>query len=265
VLETPAGAAPGQAIQVVEYPHIRPRQLLTPAQATIEIAPFALPLAGRVAYVRGAADRVPEALSALGLEVTVLTGEAIGSADLSRFATIVVGPRAYETDAGLAERNDKLLDFARRGGTVIVQYQQQVYFQGGFAPYALSLTERPGDTPLRVSAPRVAEEDAPVTLLDSAHPAFRSPNRLDAGDWDGWVQERGLYFARSWGKEWSPLLEMADRGDAPQRGGLLAARLGRGWYVYTGLSFFRQLPAAVPGPTRLFLNLLALGRPQPGA
>jgi hypothetical protein len=265
LLEAPAGSEPGQAVALVEYPHIRPRQLLTAAEATIEIAPFITPRAGGIAYVRGAADRVPEALGSLGVAVTPLNGEAIGASDLSRFSTIIVGPRAYETDEGLASQNERLLEFARRGGTVLVQYQQQVYFRGGFAPYMLSMTDRPGDAPPRVSAPRVAEEDAPVTVLDAAHPALRGPNQLQDSDWEGWVQERGLYFARTWGPEWTPLLEMADRGEPAQRGSLLVARVGRGWYVYTGLSFFRQLPAAVPGATRLFLNLLALGRPRPGA
>jgi len=99
-----------------------------------------------------------------------------------------------------------------------------------------------------------------VTVLQPAHPVLRSPNVIAASDWDGWVQERGLYFPRSWGAEWTPLLEMSDTGEPPQRGALLVTRLGRGTYVYTGLSFFRQLPAAVPGAARLFLNLLSLGR-----
>ncbi|HEX9166908.1 MAG TPA: PIG-L family deacetylase [Gemmatimonadales bacterium] len=263
-LDQPGVTRLAQGTAVVAYAHIHPRQVLTPAEAIIEIAPFGLPGGGAIAYVRGAADRVPEALDVLGLAVTPLTGTTLGRTDLSRFTTIVIGPRAYETDPALAGQNDRLVEFARRGGTVLVQYQQEVYFRGGYAPYRLSLTAEGEESTFRVRAPRVAEEDAPVTVLDPAHPALRGPNRLQAGDWDGWVQERGLYFARSWGPEWTPLLEMNDRGEPPQRGGLLAARVGRGWYVYSGVSFFRQLPAAVPGATRLFLNLLALGRPRAG-
>jgi hypothetical protein len=264
MLDAPAGSSPAQGLTLVDYPHVRPRQLVVAAEAIVEVAGIAMPAGGTIGYIRGAADQVPEALDALGLAVRPLTGEALASTDLSRFTTIVVGPRAYETDADLGASNERLLDFARRGGTVLVQYQQQAYFRGAFAPYPLSLVESGGGTPLRLSAPRVAEEDAPVTLLDPSHPAVWGPNRLEPSDWNGWVQERGLYFARSWGSEWVPLLEAHDRGEPPQRGGLLAARVGRGWYVYTGLSFFRQLPAAVPGATRLFLNLVALGRPRVG-
>jgi hypothetical protein len=263
-LDGAGGTRAGTGVVAVAYPHIHPRQVLTAAEATIEITPLSVPVGGAIAYVRGAADQVPEVLDMLGLVTTPLTGDALGRTDLSRFATIVIGPRAYETDPGLAAQNDRLLEFARRGGTVLVQYQQQPFFRGRYAPYLLSLSEGGGDPPVRVQAPRVAEEDAAVTVLDPAHPALQGPNRLQAGDWDGWVQERGLYFARSWGPEWTPLLEMNDQGEPPQRGGLLAARVGRGWYVYTGISFFRQLPAAVPGATRLFLNLLALGRPRAG-
>lgn len=261
-LDGPGADGPAVGVSTVEYPHIRPRQLVTAAASVLVVAPLARPAApGRIAYVRGAADRVPEALEAMGVPVTLLTGDSLAATPLARFATVVIGPRAYESDPALARHSGRLLDYARRGGTVIVQYQQQPYFLGGFAPYLLSLTERPGAAPVRVSAPRVAEEDAAVTLLEPAHPVFRGPNRIGPGDWEGWVQERGLYFARAWGPEWTPLLEAADEGEAPQRGGLLVGRVGTGWYVYTGLSFFRQLPAAVPGAARLFLNLLALGRP----
>jgi hypothetical protein len=259
IVDQPSGPAPTIGTTSVDYPHIRPRQLVSTAEATIAIAPMTLPAGRRVAYLRGAADRIPEALTTLGIDVALLTGDSLAQPDLARFGAIVVGPRAYETDLGLPGHNDRLLDFARRGGTVIVQYQQQGYFRGEFAPFALSLTERPGDLPVRVAAPRVAEEDAPVTVLEPSHPVIKGPNAIGPADWDDWIQERGLYFARSWGAEWTPLLEMADRGEPAQRGALLVARVGRGWYVYSGISFFRELPAAVSGATRLFLNLLALG------
>ncbi len=205
----------------------------------------------RVGYVRGASDLVPEALQAVGLPVELLSPADLERGDLSRYDVIVVGSRAYETDPALVANNGRLLDYARVGGRVIVQYQQYAYVRGNFAPY-----------PLRIAAPhdRVTDETAPVALLDPGHTLVRSPNRLGPSDWEGWVQERGLYFAREWDPAWRVALEMGDNADR-LRGGLLIARTGRGLYVYTGLSFFRQLPAGVPGAFRLFANLLAL---EPG-
>jgi hypothetical protein len=227
-----------------------------------------------VGYVRGAADRVPEALASVGLPVVLLSEETLERGNLDQFTAIIVGPRAYETDSALVENNVRLLNFARRGGLVIVQYQQHRYFEGHFAPFPLTVggqplvldaTEsRPGTGTARsrpsppVSHDRVTDENAPVQIVAPKDPAVRTPNLLTSEDWRGWIQERGLYFARSWDKRYRPLLETHDPGEAPLTGGLLIAPLGKGTYVYTGLSFFRQLPAAVPGAFRLFANLLAL-------
>ena len=138
----------------------------------------------------------------------------------------------------------------------MVQYQQNQFFNGNYAPAPLQVATRHD---------RVTDEDAPVAVLNPEHPLFLRPNRLGASDWSDWIQERGLYFARSWDRSYQPLLEMADPGEAPLRGGLLVSAVGRGTYVYTGLSFFRQLPAGVPGAYRLFLNRLDLRvtPPQP--
>ncbi len=260
VAEDGAGRRFRQSATVVDYPHVRPRQLVQAADAEVVVAPVALPGGGAMGYVRGAADQIPEALEALGVPVTLLGPDSLARGALDRFAVLVIGPRAYETDPVLPDQTARLHAFARAGGTVIVQYQQQAFFRGGFVPAPLSLlaASAAGEAPFRVTAPRVAEEDVPVRVLVPDAPVFHVPNRIGPADWDGWVQERGLYFARTWDEAWQPLVEMADAGEPPQRGGLLVTRAGRGWYVYTGLSFFRQLPAAVPGPTRLFLNLLAL-------
>jgi hypothetical protein len=153
-------------------------------------------------------------------------------------------------DPALIAHNGRLLDYARAGGLLVVQYQQYPFIEGGFAPYRMSIA-RPHD--------RVSDETAPVTPLAPAAPLFHSPNEITADDWQGWVQERGLYFARDWDSTFVPLLETHDPGDAPLQGGLLVAPLGRGTYVYTGVSFFRQLPAGVVGAYRLFANLLNLG------
>jgi LmbE family N-acetylglucosaminyl deacetylase len=243
----------------VDYPHIRPRSLVHPAEAVVRMAPLRLPPLARIGYIRGAADRVPEALSEVGLPVSLLDAATLERGDLSRFGAIVVGPRAYETDSALVEANGRLLAYARRGGLVVVQYQQQPYFDGGFSPYPLTLggpSLMPGGLP--VAHDRVTDETAPVRVLAPSDPVFTVPNRITDADWRGWIQERGLYFARTWDPAFRPMLETHDPGEAPLEGGLLVARVGRGHYVYTGLGFFRQLPGGVPGAFRLFANLLAL-------
>ena len=256
-----AGREYDAGVQTIDYPHIRPRSYPFPAEAMVRVAPLALPASARVGYIRGAADRVPEALAGVGVPVTLLDASALESGDLDRFDAIVVGPRAYETEPALLEYNDRLLAYVRGGGLLLVQYQQQLFFDGGYAPYPLTVggpSSTPGAPP--VVHDRVTEETAPVRLLAPADPAVLLPNRLGDADWQGWVQERGLYFARTWHPAYRPLLETHDPGEPPLEGGLLVAKVGRGTYVYTGLSFFRQLPAGVPGAFRLFANLLALGR-----
>jgi hypothetical protein len=183
------------------------------------------------------------------MPIELLGADVLARGDLSRYDAIIVGSRAYETDPALAANNDRLLAYARGGGLVIVQYQQYQFVDGRYAPYPITIA-RPHD--------RVTEETAPVALLAPAHPVFHTPNEIGPADWDGWVQERGLYFAATWDSTYTPLLESHDSGAPPLSGGLLVAPLGRGTYVYTGLSFFRQLPAGVPGAYRLFLNLLGL-------
>jgi LmbE family N-acetylglucosaminyl deacetylase len=242
-------------LEIIDYPHIRPRALTRPALAQIRAARLALPALSRVGYVRGAADRVPEALLAVGLPLDLIGADSLARGDLSRYDAIIIGSRAYETEPALVANNGRLLDYTKNGGLVIVQYQQYPFVDGGFAPYPLTIA-RPHD--------RVTDENAPVTALDPAHPVLHYPNEIGREDWRGWIQERGLYFAHSWDTTYVPLLEMHDPGPpnpaAELKGGLLIAPLGRGTYVYTGLSFFRQLPAGVPGAYRLFVNLLGLKR-----
>jgi LmbE family N-acetylglucosaminyl deacetylase len=266
-VRTPADVAPGantiravamvgperydRASILVDYPHIRPVAYVRDAVLKVETADLTLPPLTRVGYVRGTGDAVPEALEAVGVPVEVLTPEEIETGDLSRYDVIVVGSRAYETDAAWIASNGRLLDYARNGGRLLVQYQQYRFVRGGYAPFPLTIA-RPHD--------RVTDETAPVTELDPESPLFHRPNAIGPEDWQGWVQERGLYFAHSWDAAYRPMLETGDNGEHLD-GGLLVARLGKGLYVYTGLAFFRQLPANVPGAYRLFANLLAL-RPQ---
>jgi LmbE family N-acetylglucosaminyl deacetylase len=275
VVDDVSGREYDTGVFTVDYPHVRPRSYVRSAVATVRVAPLALPRLARVGYVRGAADRVPEALRSVGVPIELLDARALERADLSRYDAVVIGSRAYETDPALGRQNGRLLAYLRRGGLLIVQYQQHDYFNRQYAPYPLAVggqplvlddTGRGGAARPRppVSHDRVTEESAPVRLLRPSHPAFRTPNRIGPADWKGWVQERGLYFARSWDPGYTALLETHDPGDGPLEGGLLVGRYGRGTYVYTGLSFFRQLPAGVPGAYRLFANLLAL-RPVPGS
>jgi LmbE family N-acetylglucosaminyl deacetylase len=248
---TADGAVYREGTTAIAYPHVRPTSWLRAAESRVRVAPAALPGARRVGYVRGASDRVPEALRRAGLPLDVLDPAALGRGDLSAYDVIVVGSRAYETDTALVAANDRLLDWVRAGGHLVVQYQQYAYVRGGYAPYRLEIAT-PHD--------RVTDETSPVTVLVPGHPVFQRPNQLTAADWDGWPQERGLYFAGTWADAWEPLLEMRDPGRAPVRGGLLVASVGEGTYVYTGLSFFRALPAGVPGAFRLFFNLLQVGQ-----
>ena len=242
-----------RGVQVVAYSHIRLTPLVVPARSDIRVVPMVVPTLSSVGYVRGAADRVPEALTQIGVPVEVLDGEQLARGDLSRYDVIIVGSRAYETDSTLVENNERLMEYTRSGGLLIVQYQQYQFFRGRYAPYSLEVA-RPHD--------RVTDETAPVRILRPDHPVFNVPNRIGPEDWTEWPQERGLYFAGTWDDSYQPLLEMNDAGRPPLRGGLLVARYGAGTYVYTGISFFRSLPAGTPGAFRLFVNLLGL-KPDP--
>ena len=236
------------SIRLVDYEHIRPTPLPLSSAVALSVVDLRLPPLHHVGYVRGASDRVPEALLAIGIPVETLSPRQLEHGDLSRYDAIVVGPRAYETDASLVAANGRLLDYVRGGGLLIVQYQQGGFSAGNFAPEKLEI-KRPID--------RVTDETAPVRLLDPSHPLFTTPNRIGERDWDGWIQERGLYFATTWAPAYKPLLAMADPGEPERQGSLLVATVGKGHYVYTGLAFFRELPAGVPGAYRLFANLLA--------
>jgi LmbE family N-acetylglucosaminyl deacetylase len=275
VVQDSAGATYDVGVFMVDYPHIRPRSYTKPARTTLRTAPLALPRLTRVGYVRGAADQVPEALRAVGVPVTLLDATVLERGNLDRYDAIIVGPRAYETDSSLVENNRRLLGYTRRGGLLIVQYQQHRFFDGKFAPYPLtvggqplrleeSAPAHPGTAATRPAPPvshdRVTDEAAPVHVIVPDDPIVRVPNRIGGADWKGWVQERGLYFARTWDRHYRPVLETHDPGEHTLEGGLLIAPVGKGTYVYTGLSFFRQLPAGVPGAFRLFANLLALAQ-----
>jgi LmbE family N-acetylglucosaminyl deacetylase len=268
-LATANGHRDDRAATFIDYSHIRPVAVTREAVTEVSVAELALPRLAQVGYVRGASDVVPEHLTAVGVALVLLTPADLERADLSRFDAVVVGSRAYETEPALAENNGRVLDYVRAGGRLIVLYQQYQFVRGApptfIAPAGDSSLARAAERrhlaayPLTIAFPhdRVTDERAPVRVLHPANALFNSPNRITDADWEGWVQERGLYFAREWDPAYRPMIETGDNGEA-LRGGLLVARYGRGVYVYTGLSFFRQLPAGVPGAYRLFANLLAL-------
>jgi LmbE family N-acetylglucosaminyl deacetylase len=244
-----AGRLFAEGFEIIDYPHIDRVPLYHPAEVAVTVLEARVAEGLRVGYVMGSGDDGAEALRQMGAEVELLGPEELRTAELDRFHAVVLGVRAYETRPDLPARTPRILEFARRGGTVVAQYNKYEYPEGDFAPYAVSMA-RPHD--------RITDPAAPVTLLDPHSPVFTGPNPIGPGDFDGWVQERGLYFLNQWDDRFVPLLEMADPGLDPVRGGLLVAPVGEGLYIYTGLAFFRQLPEGVPGAFRLLANLVSL-------
>jgi LmbE family N-acetylglucosaminyl deacetylase len=248
---TASSATFARDVQVIAYPHIQTHRLYWPAAVTTQV--FDLKVAPvKVGYIMGSGDQVADAIRRMGVDVTMLDGDMLATGDLSRFDTIVVGIRASETNPDFVANNGRLLDYMQRGGTMIVQYQQQEYANRMLPPYPA--------TPPTNANPRVTVEDAPVKILAPAHPVFNFPNRITEADFNGWVQERNSYAFTTFDSRYIPLLECADPGEPPVRGAEVYAEVGRGRYVYTSYSWFRQLPAGVPGAYRQFANLISLSK-----
>jgi LmbE family N-acetylglucosaminyl deacetylase len=221
-----------------------------PARQRVSIVDVQVPRDLKVGYMMGAGDDIPTVLKQVGMDVTMISPEKLADQDLSQFTAIVLGIRAYDTQKEVATNNKKLLDFVSAGGTLVVQYNAGVgdFNAGHFTPY-----------PANLSRARVSVEEAPVEILAPQDSLFQSPNAITAKDFEGWVQERGLYFMDTWDPHFTPLLSCHDPKEEAQKGGLLRASYGKGTYIYTGYAFFRQLPAGVPGAVRLFVNLLSAG------
>ena len=221
-----------------------------PASQRASVVEVKVPPGLKIGYVMGAGDDIPSVLQELGLNVTLLTPDDVEHGDLSQFGTIVLGIRAYDTQEVVKKNNQRLLAYAKNGGTLLVQYNTDPgdFNAGHYMPYSAQL-----------SRARVTVEEAPVTILDPQNSVFHYPNTLTQKDFDGWVQERGLYFMDQWDPQYKPLLASNDPGEPPQKGGLLLAQYGKGYYIYTGYAFFRQLPFGVPGAIRLYVNLLSVG------
>jgi hypothetical protein len=238
----------------LDYSHL-PVQLLQPP-ARARLASFPLATKGlTVGYLPGAGDSVDECLAQMGYVVQRLAGADLTPEKLKGLDAVVIGVRAFNERADLKDAFPGLLAWVEQGGTVIAQYNRPNGLRAeALGPYSLSIQGPAPDL-------RVTDETAPITLLAPDHAAVNAPNKIAPADFDGWVQERGAYFVSKWDEEhYTALLALNDPGEAPLKGSLLVAHHGKGYYVYTGLGFFRQLPAGVPGAYRLFANLLALGK-----
>ena len=233
----------------VRYDHLPLQLLQPPARATAVSLELAI-RGHHIGYLPGAGDDVAAALEQMGYEVTSLTGADLTPERLRGLDTVVIGIRAFNVRTDLAERLPALFAYVEAGGTVVAQYNTlDGLREDWLAPFRL-----------RLSRDRVTDEHAPVTILAPEHPVLTTPNRITAADFEGWVQERGLYFPDQWDARFAAILACGDAGETPLKGGLLVARHGKGYFVYTSLAWFRQLPEAVPGAYRLFANLVSLGK-----
>jgi LmbE family N-acetylglucosaminyl deacetylase len=231
----------------IEYPHIRPLRFYRPSLMQIE-AVNATYANLKIGYVRGVGDNVLPMLEELGLAVTEIDPAALAQTKLGGFTTIVLGPRAYEANPALVANNAVLMNFVKNGGTMVVQYGQSPYAQLGVLPYPFTLT-RTGN--------RVTDENAQVRVIDPGSPLLAAPNRITDADFANWVQERTSYMPQAFDPQYRTVFSLNDPDEPPSDAAVLVAPLGKGAYVYTTFSFFRQLPAGNPGAARLFINLMS--------
>lgn len=235
----------------IDYDHIPKQSVLLPAKA--KVVRLNINKAGEnIGYIMGAGDQVPESLRQIGYNVVILDPKTITPEYLARFDAIVVGIRAYNVVEELPFKQPMLLEYVKNGGNLIVQYNTSGRRGVDVMP----------PYPLTISRDRVTQENSPVTILNKQHSLVNFPNKITEKDFDGWTQERGLYFPNKWDSNYTPILEMHDKGESPKQGSLLVAPYGKGYYIYTGLSFFRELPAGVPGAFKLFANMLSIGNNQ---
>ena len=230
-------------------PSLPSRHVSEPAVATAHVMDLDFPPRLRVGYIAAGIDPVPQSLQQLGIDVDMLDEAALEFGDLSRYDAIVVGIRAYELRPDVMSANRRLLDYAERGGTLIVQYERDFAWN--------RLLPAPFSAKMDQPAERITDENSPVHFTDPSSSLLNYPNRITQDDFQGWIQERGLYFWGQWGPQYRAVLAMHDPGESDALGGLVYARDGKGIYIYTGIAFFRQLPAGVPGAYRLFVNLLS--------
>jgi hypothetical protein len=242
--------------QEIEYPHVERRQVVKPAAASVKVVDVKVAPNIGLGYIVGVGDQVPQAIEQLGARLAFIGPEELAWGDLSKYNAIVTGVRAYERRADLRAYNRRLLEYAERGGVVLVQYNKMEFNREEYGPY-----------PAKVSANRVTDETAPVKVLAPDDPVFNYPNKIGPATWADWVQERGLYFLGEKDKRYIDLVSMVDPfPDNPgvKLGALVEARCGKGRWIYVGLGLWRQLPAGTEGAYQLLANLIALGK-EPGA
>jgi hypothetical protein len=204
-----------------------------------------------IAYIMGAGDEVPESLAQMGYKVTIVKPEEITPEKLDSFSTVITGIRAYNTVNALANKQKILFDFVKSGKNMIVQYNT----------FGRTVTDQIAPYPLKISNDRVTEENAKVTFLAPNHPVLNTPNKITTKDFEGWTQEQGLYYPNEYDAAFTPILSSHDKGESAKDGALLVAPYGKGYYIYTGLSFFRELPEGVAGAYRLLSNIISLKQP----
>ena len=246
-------------MNTVAYPHIQTHRYYTRAETLVNVLDLKISPV-RVGYIMGSGDEVPEAIRQMGLSVTMLDEKDLTSGDLSKFDTIVVGIRATETRPDFIANNQRLLDWVKSGGSLIMQYQRGNFAQRGVTPFPVDTTDKQGTAAGSIA--RVVDENAAVKILEPTHSVFNFPNKIGDEDFKGWVQERNAYNLVTFDQQYTPLLESHDAGEAENKGGLVMARLGKGTWTYCSYSFFRQLPNGVGGAYRLFANLLSLPKAQ---
>lgn len=245
-----AGKSYQHGLRVIDYGHIPVQTLFPFAEAKAVRAD--LKFAGRkIGYIAGAGDLIPESLQQIGYEVIRLTEKEVINSDLSAYDALITGVRLYNINEQAALIQPKLMNYVKNGGVVLLQYHTN-------SP--LKITDL-GPYPFKLSRERVTEEDAPVVFLNPQHPVLNYPNKITPKDFDGWIQERGLYFATAIDPRYATILQMNDTGEKSSDGALLVADYGKGRFVYTSLSFFRELPAGVVGAYRLFVNLISKNNP----
>jgi len=246
------GEEAGHTRKLVRIAHDHIPVQLADLDASAPVAKLDLKIAGKnIGYLPGAGDAIPEVMTNIGFTVTTLDKSMIATGDLSKFDAIVVGIRAYNTNADMPNIQPRFMEYVKAGGTLVIQYNTSRGLK-------LPMTEI-GPYPMQLSRDRTTVEEAEVRILAPDHPVLNYPNKITAKDFDGWVQERGLYFPNNWDERYTPILSSNDPGEDAHDGGMLVAKYGEGHYVYTGYSFFRELPAGVPGAYRLFANLVGLG------
>jgi hypothetical protein len=245
-------------MDVIAYPHIPTQVLFHPAETTLVRAGIRN-LAKTVGYVMGAGDELPESLRQIGSEVVLLSADDLARGDLTRFDAIVTGVRAYNTRPDLRANQQRVLEYVKTGGTMVVQYN---VLEGGFTAGDPSLLAMIGPYPITVGRERVTVEEAPVAFPNPPNPLLHQPNEITEKDFEGWVQERGLYFGSTWDSHYQPLFETHDPGQKPQLGGTLYAKYGKGVYIFTAFSWFRELPTGVPGAYRIFANFISASPAQ---